>query len=104
VKVRTGLLVRLEATPGREDDAERFLRQALPVADAELETVAWFALRVGPSSFAVFDACPDRAGRQARLTGEVAKALGELGGGLFAGPPSIEPADVLAVQWPGSPG
>ena len=41
-----------------------FLASALPLANAESGTTAWFALKFGPSTFGVFDAFADEAGRQ----------------------------------------
>jgi quinol monooxygenase YgiN len=98
--VNVGLLVRLEAKPGKEADVEDFLRKGLPLVQAEPETVAWFAIRLGASTFGIFDAFPDEAGRQAHLSGRVAAALKERAGELFSRPPVIEPVDVLAVKLP----
>ena len=98
--VNVGLLVRLEAKPGKEADVEDFLRKGLPLVQAESETAAWFAIRLGPSTFGIFDAFPDEAGRQAHLSGRVAAALKERAGELFSRPPVIEPVDVLAVKLP----
>ena len=74
-----GLSVRLEAKPGRETDLEAFLRGAAPLAEAEPATLVWFAVRLGPTTFGIFDAFPDEAGRQAHLAGRIAAALGEHG-------------------------
>lgn len=98
--VTEALLVRLEAKPGKEADVESFLEGGLPLVEAEPATTAWFAVRFGPSEFGIFDAFPDDAGRQAHLSGEVAKALGEQGGELFARPPQIEPVSVIAAKLP----
>ena len=67
--VTLGLYVRLEAKAGREMDVENLLRGALPLADEEEKTLAWFAVRFGPSTFAIFDAFPDEEGREAHLQG-----------------------------------
>jgi hypothetical protein len=48
--VREGLFVRLEAKPGKEADVENFLRGGLPIVESEPQTIAWFALRLGPST------------------------------------------------------
>jgi quinol monooxygenase YgiN len=99
--VTTALLVRLEAKPGKESEVQRFLEGALPLVDAEPGTAAWFAIRMGPSTFGIFDAFPDEAGRQAHLGGPVAAALMERAGDLFSEPPAIERIDVLADKLPG---
>jgi quinol monooxygenase YgiN len=98
--VKVGLFVRLEAKPGKEKDVETFLRGGLPLAQQEPATTAWFAIRLGKSTFAIFDAFPDDAGRQAHLTGPIAKALMAKASELLAQPPSIEKADVLAAKLP----
>ena len=56
---------------------------------------------MGPSTFGIFDAFPDEAGRQAHLTGRVAAALMAQASDLLAQPPSIEQVDVLAAKLPG---
>jgi quinol monooxygenase YgiN len=95
-----GLLVRVEAKPGKESEVEEFLRSALPLAQQEPATTAWFAIRLGPSEFGVFDVFPDNAGRDAHLNGAIAKALMANASTLLAKPPSIEKIDVLAEKLP----
>jgi quinol monooxygenase YgiN len=97
--VTVGLLVRIEALPGRADDVENFLRQGLSLVEAEPATARWFAIRFGPSSFGIYDAFPDDSGRQAHLSGQVAHALADNTGVLFE-QPSIEPGDVIAEKPP----
>jgi quinol monooxygenase YgiN len=96
--VKVGLLVRLEAKPGKENEVEAFLRSALPLVEAEPATVVWFALRLGPATFGIFDAFGDEAGRNAHLQGRVAAALGAKASELLATPPTIERVDVLAAR------
>src|SRR6266481_2620487 len=98
--VKVALFVRLEAKPGKEADVERFLRAGLPIVQEEPATTVWFALRLGPSTFAIYDAFPDESGRQAHLSGRVAAALMEKASELFAQPPTIEKADILAAKLP----
>ena len=98
--VKVALLVRLEAKPGKEADVESFLRGGLSVVQEEAATTAWFALRLGPSTFGIFDAFPDESGRQAHLSGQVAAALMARASELFSQPPVIEKVDVLAVKLP----
>jgi quinol monooxygenase YgiN len=96
--VTVALLVRLEAKLGRESDVEEFLRAGLALVEAEPATTAWFGIRLGPSTFGIFDAFPDEAGRNAHLAGRVAAALGEKASELFAKPPTIERVDVLEAK------
>lgn len=99
--VKVALFVRLEAKLGKEKEVESFLLAGLPLVQAEPATTAWFGIRLGPSTFGIFDAFPNEAGRQAHLTGQVAAALMAKAGELFAKPPSIEKVDVLAAKLPG---
>jgi quinol monooxygenase YgiN len=99
--VSVALLVRLEAKPGKEAEVEEFLRGGLPIVREEPATTAWFAIRMGPSTFGIFDAFPDESGRAAHLSGRVAAALMAKASELLAEPPSIEKVDVLAAKLPG---
>ncbi|OBK80113.1 putative quinol monooxygenase [Mycobacterium sp. 1274761.0] len=92
------LLVRLEAKPGKEDDVEQFLLDALPLVEQEPDTQPWFAVRFGPSTFGIIDAFPDDAAREAHLGGAVGQALKEKADELFASSPEISKLDVLAEK------
>jgi quinol monooxygenase YgiN len=98
--VNVALFVQLEAKPGKEAEVEEFLRSGLALVEEEPATIAWFALRFGPSTFGIFDAFPDDAGRQAHLAGRVAAALMSKASDLLAKPPAIEKIDVLASKLP----
>jgi quinol monooxygenase YgiN len=98
--VTVGLLVRLLAKPGKEAEVTSFLEAGLSLVEEEPATIAWFAVRIGPSEFAIFDAFPDDAGRQAHLAGRVADALMAQASELLEQPPVIEPVDVLAAKLP----
>jgi quinol monooxygenase YgiN len=99
--VRVGLAVRLEAKPGKEAEVAALLKSALALANQERATEVWFALQFGPSSFGIFDAFPDDAGRKAHLNGPIAAALMAKAGELLASPPKIDNVDVLAAKVPG---
>src|SRR5471030_779466 len=96
--VTVGLLVRLEAKAGKEDEVAALLSGALPLAQQEPATTTWFALRLGPSTFGIFDAFPDDGGRQAHLTGPIAAALMAKASELLSAAPTIEKVDVLAAK------
>src|SRR4051812_26286187 len=93
-----GLFVRLEAKPGKEQEVAAFLKQALEMANQETTTPLWFALRLGPSTFGVFDSFHGEAGRQAHLNGPIAKALMAHPPNLLAAPPSIERTEGLGAS------
>jgi quinol monooxygenase YgiN len=99
--VTTGLWVPLKAKPGKEAEVEAFLEGGLALANYEPDTTAWFAVRLGPSDFAIVDFFPDEAGRQAHLSGRVAEALMARAEELLAEPPNIQQADVIAAKLPG---
>src|SRR5258708_5249977 len=91
-----GLLVTLEARAGKEADAEAFLKSAQPLALNEKATLKWYAIKIGPGKFGIFDTFATEAGRNAHLTGEIAKALTERANELFAVPPQGGKVEVLA--------
>ena len=96
--VTKAILARLEAKPGKEDEVARFLEGALPLVEAEPGTITWYAVRLGPSEFGIFDTFESDDGRQAHLNGKVAEALMANADELFASPPDIKPIDVLAAK------
>jgi quinol monooxygenase YgiN len=97
-KVSVGLFVRLTAKPGKEGALKAFVESALPLAQAEPKTTAWFAVQLAPATFAIFDVFPDEDGRAAHLGGPIAAALMAKADELLAEPPVIERHDVLAAK------
>ncbi|RTL79120.1 MAG: antibiotic biosynthesis monooxygenase [Hyphomicrobiales bacterium] len=97
---KLGLFVALEAKAGKEQQLADFLRNALPLVEAEPATASWFAIQISRSKFGIFDTFSNEAGREAHLAGEVAKALRGRAAHLLAGGPSIEKLDVLAQKLP----
>jgi quinol monooxygenase YgiN len=99
-KIRVGLYVRLEAKPGQEDAVAAFLKSALPIVEREPATLTWYAMRLGPTSFGIYDTFPDDQGREAHLAGQVAAALMQKAPELLASPPVIQKIDILAAKLP----
>ena len=91
-----GLLVTLEAHAGKEADAEAFLKSAQPLALEEEGTLKWYAIKLGPGRFGIFDTFANEAGRNAHLGGDIAKALGARANELFAVSPQVEKVEILA--------
>ena len=102
VMTKFALYVPLQAKPGKEKEVADFLRSAVPLVNAEMGTISWFAIQEGPSSFAIFDTFDDEAGRDAHLNGQVAAALMEKAkaGDLFAKAPEIHRLEILADKLP----
>ena len=98
--IKHALFIRLEAKPGKEKELAQFLQQGLDLARQEGTTPVWFALQLAPSTFGVFDAFVDEAGRQAHLNGPIAQALWANAPNLLAQAPSIERIDVLGSKLP----
>jgi quinol monooxygenase YgiN len=92
--------VRLVAKPGKENELEQFLAGALPLANQEPATIAWFAIKLNAHEFGIFDVFPDDPGRQAHVGGPIAAALFAKAPELLAKPPQIEQVDVLASKLP----
>lgn len=100
MSVAKGLWVTLEAQPGKEADVEEFLHVGRSLVDEEPATMPWFAVKLGPTTYAIVDFFPDDAGRTAHLQGRVGQALGERADELFAKAPDIVQLDVLAAKLP----
>jgi quinol monooxygenase YgiN len=100
VMLTRALFARLEAKPGKEADVAAFLQQGLQLANQEATTPVWFALQLGPTTFAIFDAFRDEAGRQNHLSGPIAAALMAHAADLLASPPTIDRLDVLGAKVP----
>ena len=88
----------LEAKPGKEQEVEAFLKSAQPLAVQEQGTTTWFALKIGPSKYGIFDTFPTEEARNAHLTGEIAKALFAKAADLFAKAPEIDKPEILAAK------
>lgn len=96
--VTVGFLATLKAKPGKADELAEFLRGALPLAEAENDTTAWFAIQIDENTYGIFDVFPDEVGRQAHLDGQIAAALMGKADELLSAPPEIRPIDVLAAK------
>jgi quinol monooxygenase YgiN len=96
--IKLALFARLEAQPGKEAEVEKFLMAGLSMANDEPATLAWYALKLSPSTFAIFDCFQDEAGRQRHLHGPIAAALQARWQDLFAGSLTIEPIEVLGLK------
>jgi quinol monooxygenase YgiN len=91
-------VVRIEAKPDKAEEVAALLTGALPLAQAEPGTIAWYAARTSPTTFWIFDTFGSEDDRQAHINGEIAKALMAHADELLASPPEILPADVLAAK------
>jgi quinol monooxygenase YgiN len=99
--VTKGLIVTIEVKPGREADIETMLRSGLAEVQKEPDTIAWLAVRLGPTTFAVVDVFPDDAGRQFHLDAGRDRLAGDTLADLLAAPPSFTYTDVVAAKLPG---
>jgi len=96
--VKLAFFARLEAKPGKEEAVAKFLERALDMVKKEPTTINWYALRLSPTTFGVFDTFNSDDGRQRHLNGPVGQALMAAAPELFSSPPSIEPADILGSK------
>jgi quinol monooxygenase YgiN len=95
---KLGILATLQARPGKENEVETFLQSAGPMVEAETGTTTWFAFKIGPATFGIFDTFKNEEGRAAHINGEVAKALFARAEELFVTPPEIKTVDILAEK------
>lgn len=96
--MKKAIFARLEAKPGKEQEVAQFLQAGLKLAHDEKTTPLWFALQLGPSTFGIFDAFHEEAGREAHLQGPIAQALMANAPYLLASAPTIEKLEVLGVK------
>lgn len=96
--IKAGLLVKLIAKPGKEQDLADFLASATPLVNDEPLTVNWYAYRISESTFGIFDTFAGDEGRRAHLAGKVAEALMANAPHLLALDPTIEPVEILASK------
>ena len=96
--LKLGFLALLEARPGKEAEVAALLESAQALAAAEVGTIVWYAFRVGPRTFGIFDAFRDEAGRTAHIGGPIAAALMARADELLASAPDIRRVDVLAAK------
>src|SRR6202162_2985813 len=95
---KLAIWAQLEAKPGKEKEVEEFLKSAQPLAEREQGTISWYAIRMGPGKYGIFDTFADENGRTAHLNGEIAKALFAKAKDLFSKPPQVDKPEVLAVK------
>jgi quinol monooxygenase YgiN len=95
---KVSIWAQLEAKPGKEKELEEFLKSALPLAEAEPQTVTWYAIKLGPGKYGIFDTFADENGRNAHLNGPIAKALFAKAPELLAKPPEIAKPEILAAK------
>lgn len=95
---KVALFVRLEAKAGKEQEVSDFLKSGLPLVQDEPDTLSWYGIKLGPSTFGIFDTFPHEDGRKAHLAGRVAEALMANAPELLASDPVIEHAEILAFK------
>jgi len=95
---KLSIWAQLEAKPGKEKEVEEFLKSALPLAEAEPGTITWYAIKMGPGKYGIFDTFADEAGRNAHLNGDIAKALFAKAKELLAKDPEIAKPEILAAK------
>jgi quinol monooxygenase YgiN len=100
IMVNVALFVRLEVKPGKESEVENLLRAGILMVQEEPATTAWFGIRLGPSTFGIFDAFPNESGMQEHLSGKLASTLMGKSSELLSQPPTIEKADIIAAKLP----
>ncbi|NUR99461.1 MAG: antibiotic biosynthesis monooxygenase [Kribbellaceae bacterium] len=92
--------IRVEAKPDRVTEVEAKLKEVVDIVRAEGKAVVWFALRLGPTSFAIYDAFVNDEDRQAHLAAN-GPALRAAGAELFVEEPDVRHVDVVASLLPG---
>ena len=93
------LYAELKAKPGKEAEVEAFLKKGGAMAKSEAGTVNWYGFREDkPGVFGIFDTFDDEGGRNAHLTGEIAKALMAKADEYFSEKPVIHKITLIAEK------
>src|SRR5258708_2007690 len=98
--VTVGVLARFEAKPGNEAVAESCHQEALSAVQKQSGTMAWYAFRLGSTTFGVFDVFPNEESRQANFDDGAARVK-EKDSGMIEDTFVIEKFDVLGTKLPG---
>ena len=93
---KLALYASLKAKPGKEAEVESFLKHGAEMAKTESATVTWYALKEDEGHYSIFDTFNDEAGREAHVTGEIAKALMARASELFVETPKIHKITLIA--------
>jgi len=97
--LKNGLRVLIKAKPEKVTQVKEFLTGALPLVEAEADTLIWYAIAFpGTNQFGIVDFFPSDEGRNAHLAGKVAAALFANVDELLVGPPDVVKVDVLAAK------
>ena len=91
------LYVELEAKPGKEQEVATFLSSARSMVDQEPDTTAWFAIRMGPTTFGIFDAFRQRARPGGPSSGQARDRA------HVEGPATVRPRRRRSIGWTCSP-
>ncbi|KAJ7631536.1 hypothetical protein B0H17DRAFT_1108769 [Mycena rosella] len=100
-EVSLALLVPAIAKGDQVDATQKFFEGAIPLVEAEPQTIEWFGVKftdVDPPTFAIFDTFNSEDGRNVHLDGKVAGALFANADTLFVADPVINKANVLASK------
>src|ERR1700676_564515 len=95
---KLAIWAQLEAKSGKRKEVEDFLKSAQPLAEREPGTISWYAIKMGPGKYGIFDTFADENGRNAHLNGEIAKALFARREELLAKAPEIAKPEILAAK------
>ena len=95
--LKFGLLVLVEAQPGKGPDVWDFLAAARDIAADEPETKTWYAFKIDETHFGLFDTFETEEGRQAHLSGAIPAAVAENGPHMLVSDTDIRLIDLIAV-------
>jgi hypothetical protein len=77
----------------------QFLQDAQPLAMAEEETIAWFAIRLPTGEYGIFDVFPDNGARLKHLVGRIPQELTKHALSLLGSFPDMELLQVTAENF-----
>jgi quinol monooxygenase YgiN len=87
----------IEALPGRQDEVVQMLRDIRAAVEDEPATGPWYAVRHSATTFAIFEAFPDIAGRNAHVAGRGGDIFRDIArmNRILARPAHVQKVDIL---------
>lgn len=94
---RKAFYILIEARPGREDEVLKMLSDIRACVEDEPATGPWYAVRHSPTTFAIFEAFPGVAGRDAHVAGAGGDIFRDVArmNRILARPAHVQKVDVL---------
>ncbi len=97
--VVVGVLARFEFLPGHDQEISQFFAEGRMIVEGQPATTGWYAVRLGPTSYAAFAVFATDTDRDSLLSAG-GPVLSKTYGRLFAVPPPIDKTEIVESRPP----